>query len=140
MVAPSELDTDAVRDSVRFYGSLGPTALSARLRALEDEPDLETVGTLALAGAGVAGLVMGFLGSRIWRLLAWITLPLLFIHAKGRLQAPEDFLRSLGMRSRREILEEKCALKALRGDFRGLAEKSGESGSDTAAALEAVRA
>lgn len=145
MVATSALETDSVKDSVRFYGSLGPAALSERLRALDEEPDLETVGSMALAGAGTLGLVFGFLGSRLWRLLAWISLPLLFAHARGKLKAPEDFLRSLGLRSRREIQEERYALKALRGDFKDIAAMDttsrGHGGvRDPDVALEAARA
>ena len=143
MVAIAELETDSVRDSVRFYGSLGQPALSERLRALEKEPDLETVTTLALAGAGVAGLVFGFLGSRLWRLLWWISLPLLFAHARGKLMAPEDFLKTLGLRTRKEIEEERYALKAMRGDFRGVSEGiNGAAGTagNALSALESARA
>ena len=142
MVAIAELEIDSVRDSVRFYGSLGQPALSERLRALEAEPDLETVATLALAGAGMAGLFFGFLGSRLWRMLCWISLPLLFAHARGKLKAPDNFLRTLGLRSRKEIEEERYALKALRGDFRGVSEgpigKQRNSGSATSA-LDSAR-
>lgn len=144
MVATSALESDAVKDSVRFYGSLGPAALSERLRALDEEPDLETVTSLALAGAGTAGLIFGFLGSRLWRLLAWISLPLLFEHARGNLQAPAHFLKSLGLRSRREIQDERNALKSLRGDFQHVKPKSRdtapfEDSGDSDQALSAVR-
>lgn len=139
MAAPA-LETDSVKDSVRFYGSLGSQAVSDRLRALEDEPDLETVATLALAGSGVLALAFGILGSRLWKLLAWMALPLIFAHARGRLSAPGEFLRTLGLRSRKEIQEEKYALKALRGDFRDLGEAETEGMPDPASALDAVRA
>jgi hypothetical protein len=140
MVAPSSLDNDSVKDSVRFYGSLGSQAVSDRLQALEEEPDLETVATLAMAGTGMLALVFGILGSRLWRLLAWMALPLIFVHARGRLSAPGEFLKTLGLRSRREIQEEKFALKALRGDFRDVGEARSEGMPDPASALDAVRA
>jgi hypothetical protein len=139
MVAPANLETDSVKDSIRFYGSLGPQAVSDRLQALEDEPDLETVATLAMAGTGILALVFGLLGSRLWRLLAWIALPLIFAHARGRLSAPGEFLKMLGLRSRKEIQEEKYALKALRGDFRDVGEAQSEAMPDPASVLEAVR-
>jgi hypothetical protein len=115
------------------------------LRALDDEPDLETVASLALAGAGTLGLVFGFLGSRLWRLLAWISLPLLFAHSRGKLRAPEHFLSTLGLRSRRDIQEERYALKVLRGDFRntgsmGMDARGAEGVLDADVALEAARA
>jgi hypothetical protein len=140
MVATSSLETDSVKDSVSFYGSLGQHAVSERLQALEDEPDLETVATLAMAGTGILALVFGLMGSRLWRLLAWMALPLIFAHARGRLSAPGDFLKTLGLRSRKEIQEEKYALKALRGDFRDLGENRAEGAPDPASALDAVRA
>lgn len=144
MVATSALETDSVKDSVRFYGSLGRAALDERLRALDEEPDLETVTSMALAGAGILGLVFGFLGSRVWRMFAWLSLPLLFAHARGGLKAPGDFLKTLGLRSRREIQEERFALKILRGDFKDAegkgADKPSESVRDADMALEAARA
>lgn len=140
MVSPASLETDSVKDSVRFYGSLGSQAVSDRLKALEDEPDLETVATLGLAGAGVLALIFGVMGSRLWRLLAWAALPLIFAHARGRLAAPGEFLKTLGLRARKEIEEEKYALKALRGDFRDMGETQADGFPDPASALEAVRA
>jgi hypothetical protein len=134
------LETDSVKDSVRFYGSLGQQAVSDRLLALEDEPDQETVATLAIAGSGILALAFGLLGSRLWRLLAWMALPLIFAHARGSLSAPCEFLKTLGLRSRKEIQEEKFALKALRGDFRDLGGDPAEGKTDPASALEAVRA
>lgn len=139
MVAPASLETDSVKDSVRFYGSLGAQAVSDRLKALEEEPDLESVATLGLAGTGVLALIFGILGSRLWRLLAWLALPLIFAHVRGRFAAPGEFLRTLGLRSRKEIEEEKYALKALRGDFRDLGESQMADMADPASALDAVR-
>ena len=139
MVSPISLETDSVKDSVRFYGSLGSQAVVDRLKALEDEPDLETVATLGLAGMGVLALVFGMLGSRLWRLLAWAVLPLIFAHARGRLAGPGEFLKTLGLRSRKEIEEEKYALKALRGDFRDMGGFRPDGTPDPASALDAVR-
>lgn len=139
MVDIASLETDPVKDSVLFYGSLGRQAVSDRLKALDEEADAETVATLGMAGAGALALVFGFLGSRLWRLLAWAALPLIFVHARGRLPGPTDFLKTLGLRTRREIAEEKYALKALRGDFRGVDGGGAEIPADPASALEAVR-
>jgi len=139
MVSPASLETDSVKDSVRFYGSLGSQSLSDRLKALEDEPELEAVATLGLAGAGVLALIFGLLGSRLWRLFAWLVLPIIFAHARGRLEAPGRFLKTLGLRSRKEIEEEKYALKALRGDFRDMGQSQPDGMPDPASALDAVR-
>lgn len=111
------------RKNLRFYGSLGREALDERIQALEDEWDLEKAGTMLLSGAGLLGLVMGLIGSPRWRLLAWAAVPLLFLHGRGQWKSAEGLLRPMGFRPRREIQEEKYALKALRGDF-GAAEAS----------------
>jgi hypothetical protein len=130
-------------DNIRFYGSLGREGIDERIRALEDEWDVERAVTVALSGAGVAGLVVGLLGSRVWRLLAWIALPLLFLFGQDKWKPSEGILKSLGLRSRREIQDEKYALKALRGDFRDVEPEPEESGAikdrNSARAMEAVR-
>jgi hypothetical protein len=140
MVAPASLETDAVKDSVRFYGTLGSQAVSDRLRALEDEPDVESMATLALAGTGFLALIFGLAGSRLWKIVAWLSLPLIFIHARGRLGAPVEFLKTLGLRTRKEIEEEKYALKALRGDFRDVGGMQADGMPDPESALHAARA
>lgn len=132
-------ETDPVKDSVRFYGSLGGQALDDRLKALEGEPELETVAILGLAGAGILAFAFGILGSRLWRIAAWLALPLIFAQALGRFRSARELLGGLGMRSRREIEEEKYALKALRGDFRDFGAGITEAQGDPARALEAVR-
>ena len=130
-------------DNIRFYGSLGRAGIDERIRALEDEWDVERAVTVVLSGAGVAGLIFGLLGSRVWRLLAWIALPLLFLFGQDKWKPSEGVLKSLGLRSRKEIQDEKYALKALRGDFRGVEPEPEESGSvmerNSARAMEAVR-
>lgn len=130
-------------DNIRFYGSLGREGIDERIRALDDEWDVERAVTVGLAGAGAAGLIMGLLGSRIWRLLAWAALPLLFLFGQDKWRPSDGILKSLGLRSRKEIQDEKYALKALRGDFREVEPEPEEAGAskarNSARAMEAVR-
>lgn len=130
-------------DNIRFYGSLGREGIDERIRALEDEWDVERAVMVALSGAGVAGLIVGLVGSRVWRLLAWIALPLLFLFAQDKWKPSNGILKSLGLRSRKDILEEKYALKALRGDFRKVEIEPEEAVADkdrnSARAMEAVQ-
>jgi hypothetical protein len=130
-------------DNVRFYGSLGKEGIDERIRALDDEWDVERAVTVFLSGAGLAGLIVGLVGSRIWRLLAWIALPLIFLHGQDKWKPSEGILKSLGLRSRKEIQDEKYALKALRGDFRNVEPESGEDAAgkqrNTVRAMEAVQ-
>lgn len=131
------------RDNIRFYGSLGREGIDERIRALEDEWDVERAVLVGLSGAGAAGLIIGLLGSRVWRLLAWIALPLLFLFAQDKWKPSNGILKTLGLRSRKDILEEKYALKALRGDFRDVATEPEDAGAgkdmNSARAMEAVR-
>jgi hypothetical protein len=130
-------------DNIRFYGSLGRQGIDERIRALEDEWDVERAVTVGLSGAGVAGLVIGLLGSRVWRLLAWVSLPLLFLFGQHKWKPSEGILKAMGLRSRKEIQDEKYALKALRGDFRDVDPEPEDAGAqkdrNSARAMEAVR-
>jgi hypothetical protein len=107
-----------LRNNLRYYGTLGEAGLSERIKDLDQEFDGEAVIATALATAGVGGLLMGALGSRLWRGLVWASLPTLFVVSRKDWRAPESVLRFLGLRSRFDIQEEKYALKALRGDFK----------------------
>ena len=131
-------------DNVRLYGSLGKEGLTERIRSLEEEWDMEKFVTVSMAGMGLFGLVMGFFGSRVWRVLTWISLPMLFLYGQEKWRPSEGMLKSLGLRSRREIDEEKYALKALRGDFQQVDSASGSEGENLARnssrALDAVKA
>lgn len=131
-------------ENIRYYGSLGKGALTNRIAGLDQEWDAEKFVNVSLTGLGVFGLVTGLAGSRLGRLLLWIATPLLLMHALGKWSPSQSTLRSVGFRSRREIDEEKYALKALRGDFKGL-ESSTEGGEDdisklSSRALEAAKA
>jgi hypothetical protein len=131
-------------DNVRFYGSLGKEGLTERIGALEEEWDMEKFVTVTLAGMGIFGLVMGLIGSRVWRVLSWISMPLLFLYGQDKWRPSDGILKSLGLRSRKEIDEEKYALKALRGDFQKVDSASGAEGENLARnssrALDAVKA
>ena len=107
-------------ENIRYYGSLGKDALSDRIVSLDREWDAEKFVKASLSGLGMFGLVTGLVGSRLGRLLLWIATPLLLLHTLGKWSPSQDTVRSLGFRPRREIEEEKYALKAMRGDFKGL--------------------
>lgn len=116
-----------VRDSVRYYTSLGPEAVADRLRELDAEWGLERALTAGLAGVSAFGLVMGFFGSRTLRLLTWIATPLLFAYSIGKWAPSAELTDRRGLRTRKEIEEERYALKAWRGDFQGLGEGGDEA-------------
>ncbi len=112
-------------ENIRYYSSLGKDALTDRIAGFDREWDAEKFVNVSLSGLGIFGLVTGLVGSRLGRLILWIATPLLLLHALGKWQAPEGAVRSAGFRPRKEIDEEKYALKALRGDFKGLESAAG---------------
>jgi hypothetical protein len=132
------------KDNIRYFSSLGREGLGDRINSLNEEWDAERFVGVSLTGLGLFGLVTGFAGSRLGRMLVWTAMPLLLMHALGKLRLTEGIFRSMGFRSRREIEAEKYALKALRGDFQGVEAKSGSEGEGFAKissrALEAARA
>lgn len=133
-----------IRDNVRYHSSLGPDAISDRIRQLDAEWDMERSVTAALSGVGAFGLLMGLFGGRLLRLLTWVAVPLLLAFSLGKWAPSASALSRWGLRRRREIEEERYALKALRGDFRNVAPPSGAEadslGQKASQVLDAVRA
>lgn len=123
------LSESRVRDNVRYYTSLGPEAVADRLRELDAEWGLERALTAGLAGLSAFGLLMGLFGSRTLRLLTWIATPLLFAFSIGKWAPSAELTARRGLRGRKEIEEERYALKAWRGDFQGVGE-GGEEPAD----------
>lgn len=117
----------SVKDNVRYYSALGPEAVSDRIRALDGEADLEGAVTAALAGLGTLGLVMGLFGARSFRLFTWAALPALLAFGLGKWFPPPALAARRGLRPRKEIEEERFALKALRGDFSQVSPPSEEA-------------
>src|SRR5687768_6787102 len=72
------------------------------------------------------GTVLGQLVNRKFFAIPCIVLPFLFQHAVQGWCPPIPLLRRRGVRTRREIDAEKYALKALRGDFKNVAEANGD--------------
>ena len=132
-----------VRENVRYYGAMGGEELSERIRHLEEEWDRDRMLMGMASGLGFFGLLAGLVGGKSWRVFTWMSLPILFLHALGKWVPPAEALARMGARSRREIEEEKYALKALRGDFQGIGARqereSAEAFSRATAALEAVK-
>jgi len=91
--------------------------ISHRIEALDREWDverwLETNGsTLALGG-----LLLGLKVNRKWFWAPGLILTFLLVHAVQGWCPPLPLIRRLGIRTQREIDEEKYALKFLRGDY-----------------------
>ncbi len=95
--------------------------ISRRIEQLDEEWDIERWLEFNASALAFSGLLLGLLKSRKYFLLPGLVLPFLFNHAVNGWCPPIPLLRRLGVRTRREIDHEKYALKALRGDFSGVA-------------------
>jgi hypothetical protein len=97
-----------------------PEEIERRLYELEREWDIER--TLEVNGSVLAltGLVLGATSSRKWFLLPAAVVGFCLQHALQGWCPPLPLFRRLGIRTQREIDEERYALKALRGDFADL--------------------
>jgi hypothetical protein len=119
---------EAVNERIRVYteknlacaAAGGPAAVDRRLAELDREWDMERVLELNAATVSLLGCALGATRSRFWFLLPAAVAGFLAQHAVQGWCPPVPVLRRLGFRTAAEIDHERYALKALRGDFRGL--------------------
>ena len=105
-------------ESVYHYASAGPEAIERRLQELDREWDIERALEANAAGFTLAAVVLGVVESRKWFIVPGVIAAFLLQHAIQGWCPPLPLLRRLGLRTETEINRERCALKALRGDFR----------------------
>jgi hypothetical protein len=125
-------------ESVRWHAR-HPERIEQRLRALDREWDIErtleaNAATLALTGAAL-GI---FVDKRFLALPATVA-AFLLQHAIQGWCPPVPFFRKRGVRTMREIDEERYALKTLRGDFGQFGPGQHERDTHASHALQAAR-
>jgi hypothetical protein len=105
--------------SLEYYAAR-PQLIAQRLAELDREWDIER--TLEVNGSVLAlgGLTLGTTVNRKWLLLPFAVVGFCLQHALQGWCPPLAVFRRLGIRTQREIDEERFALMALRGDFRDL--------------------
>ena len=91
--------------------------IPARLRELDEEWDIERVLETGSSALTLTGLLMSISISRKWLLLSLAVQGFFLQHALQGWCPPLPLLRRLGVRTQYEIERERCALKALSGDF-----------------------
>ena len=112
--------------------------IEERLRDLEREWDVERTVAVGAGVATLAGLVLGIFKKK-WALLPVGAAALLIAHSADGCCDRLPVLRCLGVRTRKEIEQERYALKALRGDFSGVSPGSGaDPEANATGAIEAV--
>ncbi len=120
---------------VREYAQRSPDEITHRINELDREWDMERLLETNASALAFTGLVLGVTHSKKWLIVPGIVLPFLFQHALQGWCPPVPVFRRLGVRTRKEIDQEKYALKVLRGDF-----AKAESLPPADAALQSVKA
>ena len=117
----------------------GPEAIDRRLAELDREWDIERTLEANAATVALVGLGLGTFVDRRFYLLPAAVAGFLLQHAVQGWCPPMPVFRRLGVRTASEIEEERYALKALRGDFRGVSDGDGHDTALVGKALQAVR-
>ncbi len=126
--------------NVREYASKGSIAISKRLAELEEEWDIERTLEANAASLILIGLGLGTLTSKKWFVLPGVVSAFLLQHALQGWCPPVPIFRRRGVRTTDEINAEKFALKALRGDFEPVYDKSPYEKVDFEKAIDAAMA
>lgn len=94
--------------------------IDSRLQDLDREWDIERALEANAAAVSLVGLALGRLINRRWYFLPTAVAMFLLQHAIQGWCPPVSVFRRLGVRTQREIDEERYALKLMRGDFAGV--------------------
>ncbi len=116
----------------------GPEAIAKRLAELDAEWDIERALEAMAAGFSLLGLGLAVTSSRKWILLPGLAAGFLLQHALQGWCPPLPAMRRAGFRTADEIVQERYALKALRGDFREVQPVEARLSAGTSEALEAA--
>ncbi len=122
---PSSINEKIERDTwqrVAGYVNKSREEISARIKKLETEWDIERYLGVNMSTLALSGLVTGALTkNKNWNILPAVVLGFFFQHSVQGWCPPLPILRLLKIRTSKEIGQEKYALKVLRGDFKDLA-------------------
>ena len=108
---------EKIEKDIVFYTSCGSAGIERRLKELEREWDTERFLETGASSLTVLGSFLGATVSRKWFILPAVVGGFLLQHAIQGWCPPLAVLRRFGVRTMREIDQERYALKAARGDF-----------------------
>ena len=114
---------EQIERNIRHYSGQTKEEIYRRIRELDQEWDIERVLETMASSFSLTGIVLGSTVDRRWYLLPTAVLSFLLLHAIRGWCPPLPILRALGIRTREEIARERYALKALAGDFAGIAKE-----------------
>jgi hypothetical protein len=124
--------------NIRNTAERGKIAINKRLPELVAEWDIERTLEANAAALVLIGLGLGTFVSKKWYVLPAVVAGFLLQHAVQGWCPPVPFFRRQGVRTAEEIQAEKYALKALRGDFEPVYDKSPHERTDYKKAVHAV--
>ena len=124
--------------NVAHFAREGRAAIDRRLAELDREWDIERVLEANAASVALAGLGLAAVVNRKFLALPGLVAAFLLQHALQGWCPPVPLFRSLGVRTAREISDERFALKSLRGDFKRLPAGEGVDHALVHATLQAV--
>lgn len=127
-----------IEASVAYFAE-HPDEIDDRLRELDREWDVERALEANASALSFAGIFLGTTLSRRFLILPAFVTAFLFQHALQGWCPPLPLLRRLGLRTAREIEEERFALKQLRGDFVEEKKTGGSAYERARKVLQAVR-
>ena len=125
--------------NVARYAAQGPEAIDRRLAELDHEWDIERVLEANASSLVVIGCALGAFVSRKFFVLPALVGSFLLQHAIQGWCPPVPFFRRRGVRTEREIDEERFALKAIRGDFGHIPDQATRTPSYAEQAIAAAR-
>jgi hypothetical protein len=117
----------------------GPHAVGQRLEDLEHEWDVERTLEANAASVSLVGIALGAFVDRRFLLLPAVVGGFLLQHALQGWCPPLPLFRRLGVRTQKEIQEERYALKVARGDFGEVARDDIDFPADQGKVMSAVR-
>jgi hypothetical protein len=126
-------------ENVHRFAQAEAREIQERLHDLEREWDIERAIEMMSSSLMLTGMGLAATFHRRWLLLSGVVAGFLLQHATQGWCPPVPVLRRLGFRTASEIDEERYALKALRGDFEDLSEKTVDPVERARMAVEAAR-
>lgn len=106
-------------DNIKKY-SVTPEVITYRLKKLDKEWGIERWLELNMSVISLIGITLALTVSPYWIILTCIVLLFFIQHAVQGWCPPLPIFRANKVRTRAEIDKEKYALKAIRGDFKGM--------------------
>lgn len=118
---------EEIEDRVKCYALRSREDVERRIYELDREWDVEKFIGMKTAFLAIAGTLLGVMKDKRWLILPGISLPYLLYSSVVKRNPLTPLLINFGIRSKKEIELERYAMKAIRGDFAGLNDTSGET-------------